>query len=102
MQRVDHGTNYGTSRPILCKLLTFPNKWRRDELRHPSVARDHDLTEMAAALEMTIGLLCFGERKCPIDHGAQAMQSDGSVHRLEIGAAPDADRAYSDAAAGQQ
>jgi hypothetical protein len=28
--------------------------------------RDHDLPEMAAALEMPIGRLSLGERKCPI------------------------------------
>jgi hypothetical protein len=55
---------------------------------------------MTAALKMAIGLLCVGERECSIDHGAQSMQGDGSVHGFEIGAAPDADRAERNAAAG--
>src|SRR5260370_17277329 len=46
--------------------------------------------------------LGLGERKCPIDHWAQAMQRDRPVHRLKIRAAPDADRAEGNAAAGQQ
>jgi hypothetical protein len=64
--------------------------------------RDHDLPEMAASLEMPMGRLSLGERKCPIDHGAQPMHGDSPVHRLKIRAAPDADRAEGNAAAGQQ
>jgi len=47
---------------------------------------------MAAALEMPVSLLRLGERECPVDHGAQAMQRDGPVHGFKIGAASDADR----------
>jgi hypothetical protein len=67
-----------------------------------SAVRDHDLPEMTAALEMPVGRLGLGEGECPVDYGAQAMQRDGSVHRLEIGAAADADRPDRNAAAGQQ
>ena len=63
---------------------------------------DHDLSEVTAALEMPIGRLGLGKGECPVDHGAQAVQSDGPVHGLEIGAASDADRAYHNAAAAQQ
>src|SRR5437762_14312790 len=69
--------------------------------RISSAVRDHDLPEMAAPLEMPIGRLSLGERKCPIDHGAQTVQRDRPVHRLEIGAAADAYRAKRNAAAGQ-
>ena len=69
--------------------------------RISSAVRDHDLPEMAAPLEMPIGRLSLGERKCPIDHGAQTVQRDRPVHRLEIGAAADAHRAERNAAAGQ-
>jgi class 3 adenylate cyclase len=48
---------------------------------------------MAAPLEMPIGRLSLGERKRPIDNRAQTVQLDRPVHRLEIGAAADADRA---------
>ncbi len=64
--------------------------------------RDHDLPEMTAALEMPVGRLGLGEGERPVDHGAQVMQLDGPVHRLKIGAASDADRTDSYAAAGQQ
>ena len=40
-----------------------------------SAVRDHDLPEMATALEMPVGLLCLGERECPVDHGAQAVHA---------------------------
>jgi hypothetical protein len=50
----------------------------------PSSVRNHDLTEMAAAFEMPVGLLCFGERECAVDDGPQAMHRDGPIHRLEI------------------
>jgi len=58
--------------------------------------------KLTAALEMPVGRLGLSEGKCPVDHGPQAMQRDCPVHRLKIRAAPDADRAESDAAAGQQ
>jgi hypothetical protein len=58
-----------------------------------SAVRDHDLAEMAAAFEMTVGLFWLGEPECPVDHGVQAVQPDRAVHRLEIGAASDAHRA---------
>src|SRR3984893_17695255 len=67
-----------------------------------SAVRDHDLPQMPAALEMAVGFLGLGEGECPIDHGAQAMQHDGPVHRLEIGPAPDADCPEGNAVAGQQ
>jgi hypothetical protein len=38
---------------------------------------------MAAALEMSIGRVGLGKREGPIDHGAQAMQGDGSVSTPE-------------------
>jgi hypothetical protein len=40
-----------------------------------SALRDHDLAEMAAALEMPVGVLCLGERECLVDHRTQAMHS---------------------------
>ena len=52
-----------------------------------SVVRDHDLAEMAATLEMPVGLLGLGEREGPVDNGMQAVHGDRAVHRLEIGAA---------------
>jgi hypothetical protein len=61
---------------------------------------DHNLPEMAAALEMPVGLLGLGEGEGPIDNGMEAVHDNGSVHRLEIGTAPDADRAERNAAAG--
>jgi hypothetical protein len=64
--------------------------------------RYHDLPQMPAALEMPVGFLSLGEGECPVDHGTQAMQRDGPVHRLKIRAAPDADRPDRNAAAGQQ
>jgi hypothetical protein len=67
-----------------------------------SGVRDHDFAEMAAALEMAVGCLGLGEREYAVDHGAQAVQSDSQVHGLKIGAAPDADRADRNAAAGQK
>ena len=63
---------------------------------------DHYLAEMPAALEVTIGFLCLGEREDAVDHRLQPVLSDGSVHGLEIGAAADTDRAEGDATAGQQ
>ena len=57
-----------------------------------SAVRNYDLSEMPAALEMPVGRLGLGERECPVDHGAQAMQRDGPVHGFKIGAASDADR----------
>jgi hypothetical protein len=56
-----------------------------------STVRDHDLSEMPAALEMPVGCLGLSEGECPVDYGAQMMQRDGPVHRLEISAAADAD-----------
>ena len=70
--------------------------------RAASPVRNHDLPKMPTALKMPVGFLCLGERECPVDHGAQAMQGDSSVHRLEISPAPDADRPDGNAAAGQQ
>jgi hypothetical protein len=67
---------------------------------HPSVVRDHDLAEMTATLETPVGLLGLSEPESPVYCGVQAMHSDGPVHGFEIGAAPDADRAESNAAAG--
>ena len=67
-----------------------------------SAVRDRDLPKMPATLEVTIRLLRLGERERPIYHRAQAMHLDGAVHRLEIGAAPNADRPERDASAGQQ
>ena len=64
--------------------------------------RDHDFAEMAAALKMAVGRLGLGKGECPVDHGAQAVQSDSPVHRLKIGAAADADRPDGNSAAGQQ
>ena len=64
--------------------------------------RDPDLPKMTATLEMPVGRLGLSEGKCPVDHRTQAMQRDGPVHSLEIGAAADADRAEGNAAAGQQ
>ena len=46
---------------------------------------DHNLAEMAAAVEMAVGCVGLGER--PVDHRAQAVLHDGPVHCLEIGAA---------------
>jgi hypothetical protein len=63
---------------------------------------DHDLPEMPTALEMPVSLFCLSERECPVDHGVQAMHGNRPVHRLEIGAAPNADRAEGNAAASQQ
>ena len=63
--------------------------------------RDHDFAEMAAALEMEVGCLGLSKGECPVDHGAQAVQNDSPVHRLKIGAAPDADRPDPNAVAGQ-
>ena len=74
-------------RRIVRELTTI----NRSVLRRTSAVGDHDLAKVATALEMTIGLLCFGESECPVDHGAQAVHRDRSVHGLEIGAAPDAD-----------
>jgi hypothetical protein len=62
----------------------------------------HDLTEMAATDEEPVGLVGLGERERPIDYRAQAVHLDSAVHRLEIDAAADADRAERDAAAAQQ
>src|SRR6516164_4926719 len=67
-----------------------------------SAVRDHDLPKVAAVLEMPISLFRFGERECPVDHGAQVVHRNRTVHGLEIGAAADADRAEGDTAAGQQ
>ena len=72
----------------------------RDVLRHPSVVRNHDFPKMAAVLKMAVGLLCVGESECPIDHRVQAILCDSPVHRLEIGAAPNAERAERNVAAG--
>ena len=66
-----------------------------------SAVSDHDFPKMPATLEMPVGILRIGKRECPIDHRMQAMQRNGSVHRLEIGAAPDADRAERNATPGQ-
>src|SRR5271167_4265803 len=49
-----------------------------------SAVCDHDLAEMTAALEMTVGCLRLGERERPVDHGPQAMQRDGPVHCLGL------------------
>ena len=57
---------------------------------------------MTAALEMPISLLRFSEREYLIDYRMQAVHGDGPVHRLEIGAAPNANRADRNAATGQQ
>ncbi len=65
-----------------------------------SPVRDHDLPEMATALEMAVGCLGLGEGERPVYHRSQAMRRDCPVHRLEIGAAPDADRPDRIAAAG--
>jgi len=48
---------------------------RRDTPEVPAYLglRDHDLPEMAAALEMPVCLFRLRERKCPVDCGAQAM-----------------------------
>ena len=51
---------------------------------------------------MAVGLFRFGERKCSVDHRVQAVHRDRPVHRLEIVAAADADRAERNTAAGQQ
>src|SRR6516165_968452 len=51
-----------------------------------SAVRDHDLPKVAAVLEMPISLFRFGERECPVDHGAQVVQRNRTVHGLEIGA----------------
>jgi hypothetical protein len=64
--------------------------------------RDHDFAEMAAALERAVGCFGVGKGECPVDHGAQTMECDGSVHRLKIGSAADADRAETHAAAAEQ
>src|SRR5215471_21834351 len=37
-----------------------------------SAVSDHDLAKVAAALEMAVGLFRLPERKCPVDHRAQA------------------------------
>jgi hypothetical protein len=47
---------------------------------------------MSLFLEMAVGCLGLGKGECPVDHEAQAVQSDSPIHRLKIGAAPDADR----------
>jgi hypothetical protein len=38
---------------------------------------------MAATFEVTVGLLGLGEWERPINHGAQAVHLDGTVHGLE-------------------
>jgi ABC-type lipopolysaccharide export system ATPase subunit len=67
-----------------------------------SAVRDHNLPKMPAAFEMAVGLLRLGERECPIDHGVQPVHRNRAVHRLEIGAASDADRAEGNTATGEQ
>jgi hypothetical protein len=62
---------------------------------------DYYLAKMAAALEMPVGLSRLPERKCPVDHGVEAVHGDSSVHRLEISTASDADRPERYPAAGQ-
>jgi len=64
--------------------------------------RDHDLPKVPTALEMAVGRLSLGKWECSVDHRVQAVQSDGAVHRLEIGSAADADRPDGNAVAAQQ
>ena len=44
------------------------------ELKGNVKAKAKNLSEMTAALEMPVAILRRGERECPVDHGAQAMQ----------------------------
>ncbi len=64
--------------------------------------RDDDLAEMAAAREVAVEVLCRGERKGPVNDRAQATQCYGLVHRLKIGAVPNADRSDPKCRIGQQ
>ena len=66
-----------------------------------SAVRDHDLAKMTAALEMPVSLLSLGERECPVDHRVQVVHIDRTVHSLEIGATPNADRSKCNAATRQ-
>src|SRR5262249_16908395 len=75
------------------------NWWQRlginggsiDTSTRTSAIRDHDFPKMPAALKMSVSLFCLGERECPVDHGAQAVHRDRSVHRLKVGAAANTD-----------
>jgi len=53
--------------------------------------RDHDLAKVATAFEMVVRLFRLGEQERSVDHRVQAVHCDRAVHRLEIGAATDAD-----------
>jgi len=63
---------------------------------------DDDFAEMGAALEVAVCGRRLFKREYPVNDGAQSMQCDCPVHRLEIGSAADADRAETHAAAAQQ
>src|SRR3954451_13666596 len=67
-----------------------------------SAVADHDFAEMGAAFEMAVGFDRLLEWEDPIDDGRQTMQRQAPVHRFEIGAAADADRAKRHAAPAQQ
>jgi hypothetical protein len=60
------------------------------------------LSEMGAALEVAVGVWRRVKRECPVDHRPQSMECDRAVHRLEIGAAADADRSEGHAVPAQQ
>ena len=71
--------------------ISHPNGHKIYLTARRSAVANHNLAEMAAGFEMPVGFLCLGERKDAVDHRAQVMHSNGPVHRLEIGAAADAD-----------
>jgi hypothetical protein len=57
---------------------------------------------MGSTLELTVRLLGAGERERPINHRVQVVHFDGSIYRLEVGAAPHSDSAEHDAAVDRQ
>ena len=63
---------------------------------------NHDLAEVAAAFEMAVRLARLLEQECPVNHRVKPVDGNGPVHRLEVGAAFDADRGDRIAAASQQ
>src|SRR6266851_5302774 len=81
----------GLRKPILYRSVLRDRMWcrpRGQQKTARSAVSDHDLSEMTTALEMPVSCLGLGERECPVDHGAQAMQCDGPVHRLKMARLP--------------
>jgi len=70
--------------------------------RAASAVAYNNFAEMCAALEVAVCGRRLFERKYPVNDGAQSMQCDCPVHRLEIGSAADADRPETHAAAAQE